>query len=157
VVTEVVNRSIGAQEQIPRVMRTESYQMARLIGTVSTNSQPILMMNTPTPTSVFPTLPRPPRIDPISTSSEESSRHFRPDPHALDSLCLEPMRLGPLCTSDLRESGTEGCRTEDQWKRNASQGAHCHGRNVSFQPRDFASTYWHRLADVVPGAVLPTI
>ena len=31
VVTEVMNRSIGAQEQMTQAMQTQSYQMARLI------------------------------------------------------------------------------------------------------------------------------
>ena len=47
VVAEVMNQSIGAQEQMAQAMQTQSYQMARLIGMVSTNSQPIPVLNMP--------------------------------------------------------------------------------------------------------------
>ena len=77
VVTEVMNRSIGAQEQMAQAMQTQSYQMAQLIGTVSTNShpnsRPIPVVSALMPTSVFPTLRQPPRIVPVTTSSGESS------------------------------------------------------------------------------------
>jgi len=49
VVTEIMNRSIGAREQMAQAMQTQSYQMARLIGTVSTNSQSIPVTITPNP------------------------------------------------------------------------------------------------------------
>jgi len=77
VVTEVMNRSIGAQEQMAQAMQTQSYQMARLIGTVSTNSHPnshhLPVVSASIPTSVFPTLRQPPRIVAVTTSSGESS------------------------------------------------------------------------------------
>ena len=73
VVTEVMNWSIGAQEQIAQAMQTQSYQMARLVETVRTSSQSIPVTITPTPTSAFPTHRMTPRIVPVTTSSGESS------------------------------------------------------------------------------------
>jgi len=67
VVAEVMHRSIGAQEQMAQVMQTQSYQMAHLIGTVSTN--PVLP-----PLAPMAPIPRlAPRIIPATTSLGEKS------------------------------------------------------------------------------------
>jgi len=78
---EAMNRSTGAQEQMAQAIQTQSYQMARLIGAVSTNPQPIPVTNILPSTSTAPARRLPPRIVPISTSSGESSGLRRLDPH----------------------------------------------------------------------------
>jgi len=130
VVTEVMNRSIGAQEQMAQAMRTQSYQMARLIGTVSTNSQPILVTNTPTSASAFSTHRMAPRIVPVTTSSGESSGSSSSGPSSpsgpASSRITELRPTGPRNSGNLQAPPPRADRQ---------------GRNVSFQPHDFVSIY----------------
>jgi len=138
VVTEVMNRSIGAQEQMAQAMQTQSYQMARLIGTVSTNSHPnshpIPVVIAPMPTSVFSTLRQPPRIVPVATSSGESSGRSSFGPHLAEpSSSSGPMSSG---AAELRPAGPKSSGSRDP-----REGADRQGRNVSFQPREFVPTY----------------
>ena len=148
VVAEVMNRSIGAQEQMAQAMQSQSYQMARLIETVSTNPQPIPVTNTPPSTSTIPTLRLAPRIVPISTLSGESS-----GPSSLGSSSSGPSASGPVSSgiTELRpaapriggniQAPSQGANRQGADRQGADyQGTDRQGRNVGFQPREFAST-----------------
>jgi len=89
VVAEVMHRSIGAQEQMAQVMQTKRYQMARLIGTVSTN--PVLP-----PLAPMAPIPRlAPRIIPATTSLGENSGLQSSRPTSFGSTVPGPSSLRP--------------------------------------------------------------
>jgi len=138
VVAEVMNRSIGAQEQMAQAMQFQSYQMARLIGTVSTNPQPIPVTNTAPSTCATPT----PRIFPISTSSGESSGPSLSGPSSSGPSSSGPSASGPA-SSGITERRPATPKVGGN-VQTLSQGADCQRRNVGFQPREFVSTYWSR-------------